>query len=126
MFFATPAIRRHVFSAPQAADLALQRFLQASVTAPRSAGCQVSHSDNATTLTLDVPGLNRDQLELRLDGAQVQLTSVEGAPRQVRRSWELAHEIDASASSAKLENGVLTLVLAKRQPVDTSSLLSID
>lgn len=126
MFFATPAIRRHVFSAPQAADLALQRFLQASVTAPRSAGCQVSHSDSATTLTLDVPGLNRDQLELRLDGAQVQLTSVEGAPRQVRRSWELAHEIDASASSAKLENGVLTLVLAKRQPVDTSSLLSID
>ena len=33
---------------------------------------------------------------------------------------EYAAEIDAEATSAKLENGVLTLVLAKPQPVSRS------
>jgi len=65
------------------------------------------------------------KLQLRIEDHQVHLSSVEGAPRQVQRSWELPHAIDAAASSAKLENGVLTLVLAQRKPVDTSVQLSI-
>ena len=60
------------------------------------------------------------------DGAVVRLQSTEGAPRQVRRAWELPTEIDAAASSAKLENGVLTLTLAKRIPAPTATRLAID
>ena len=36
------------------------------------------------------------------------------------RAWELADEIDATASTAKLENGVLTLTLARMVPTDKS------
>jgi len=124
MFFASPVIRRTAFAAPRQADLALQRFLQAAQQGTPS-GYSASTTEDATTLSVDVPGLAREQLQLRIEDAQVQLSSVDGAPRQVRRSWELPHEIDAAASSAKLENGVLTLVLAKRQPMDKAVTLSI-
>ena len=50
----------------------------------------------------------------------VRLHSVEGAPRQVQRAWELAEDIDATASTAKLENGVLTLTLTRLVPADKS------
>lgn len=127
MFFASPVIRRSAF-APQQADLALQRFLQAAQQAaqtPATQGYTATTTDEATTLSVDVPGLSREQLQLRIEDAQVQLTSVEGAPRQVQRSWQLPHAIDAAASSAKLENGVLTLVLPQLKPVDKSVTLTI-
>jgi len=55
----------------------------------------------------------------------VQVQSVEGAPRKVQRAWELPTEIDASASTAKLENGVLTLTLVRLEPADKSVQLVI-
>lgn len=126
MFFASPVIRRSAFAAPRQADQALQRFLQASQQAAAGAtGYSATTTEDATTLSVDVPGLAREQLQLRIEDAQVHLSSIEGAPRQVRRSWELPHAIDATASSAKLEHGVLTLVLAQRKPVDQSVSLNI-
>lgn len=123
MIFA-PVIRRAAYAqAPRSADLALQRFLLGTVAAPaasRSAGCTVTQDDKATTLQLDVPGLTRDQLQIRIEGNVVRLHSVEGAPRSVQRAWELATDIDASQSTARLENGVLTLTLAKLAPEDKS------
>lgn len=127
MFFASPVIRRSAFNATTQADLALQRFLQAAQQAatPAAKDYSASTTEAATTLSVDVPGLAREQLQLRIEDAQVHLSSVEGAPRQVQRSWELPHAIDAAASSAKLENGVLTLVLPQLKPVDKSVTLAI-
>ena len=127
MIFA-PVMSRNTFASPRAADLALQRFLQGTLgaTAPVQQQVQVSRDDKATTLTLDVPGLAREQLKLSIEGAIVKLESVEGAPRQVKRAWELDHEIDATASKAKLENGVLTLALAKLEPQVKSTELTIE
>ena len=127
MIFA-PVMSRNTFASPRAADLALQRFLQGTLgaTAPVQQQVQVSRDDKATTLTLDVPGLAREQLKLSIEGAIVKLESVEGAPRQVKRAWELDHEIDATASKAKLENGVLTLTLAKLEPQIKSTELTIE
>jgi len=128
MIFA-PVIRRAAYAqAPRSADLALQRFLMgalATPAAPASTGCAVTQDEKTTTLQLDVPGLAREQLSISIEGNQVRLQSVEGAPRQVQRAWELGDEIDAAASSAKLENGVLTLVLAKVAPQNRAVTLSI-
>lgn len=123
MFLASPLIR-HV-SRP---DAALQRFMQAATNAVQQPlqDFQVSYTDDATTLAVDVPGLRRDQLQLRIEDNMVHLQSVEGAPRQVRRSWELPHEIDAAASSAKLDLGVLTLTLQRTKPVDKTVTLNIE
>lgn len=128
MIFA-PVIRRNAF-APRTADLALQRFLMGALDASAPACAngpmpQVQQDDKAVTLQLDVPGLAREQLQIDIDGAVVRLQSVEGAPRKVQRAWELPSEIDAAASSAKLENGVLTLTLAKRVPAPTATRLAV-
>ncbi len=130
MIFTAPVLRR------SSHDQALQRFLQSTLAQPlnriseasasASAAFTATQDEQSTTLQLDVPGLAREQLQLRLEGAQVRLTSIEGAPRKVQRSWELAHEIDVAASSAKLENGVLTLRLAKLAPVDKAQTLNIE
>jgi HSP20 family molecular chaperone IbpA len=127
MIFA-PVMSRNSFVSPRAADLALQRFLQGTLGAssPVQQQVQVSRDDKATTLTLDVPGLAREQLQLSIEGAVVRLQSVEGAARQVKRAWELDHEIDAAASKAKLENGVLTLTLAKLEPQSKATVLAIE
>lgn len=128
MIFA-PVIRRAAYAqSPRSADLALQRFLMGAMAAPAaatSAGCTVTQDEKTTTLQLDVPGLAREQLSISIEGNQVRLQSVEGAPRQVQRAWELATEIDAANSSAKLENGVLTLTLARLEPVSKATSLSI-
>jgi HSP20 family molecular chaperone IbpA len=127
MIFA-PVARRSAFNAPRSADLALQRFLLgsfASAAPAGSAGVTVTQDDKSTTLQLDVPGLSRDQLTISIEGNQVRLQSVEGAPRQVQRAWELATDIDAAHSTAKLENGVLTLTLARLEPVSKATQLSI-
>ena len=123
MFLATPIIR-HV-SRP---DAALQRFMQAATsttTSSLNADFSFSSTDDATILSIDVPGLAREQLQLRIEDNMVHLQNVEGAPRQVRRSWELPHEIDTSASDAKLDLGVLTLTLVRKKPVDKAVTLNI-
>ena len=130
MIFA-PVIRRAAYAqSPRAADLALQRFLMGALATPaattaESAGCSVTQDDKTTTVQLDVPGLAREQLAISIEGNAVRVNSVEGAPRQVQRAWELAADIDAAKSSAKLENGVLTLTLARVEPESRATTLSI-
>lgn len=122
MFLATPIIR-HV-TRP---DAALQRFMQAATNATQQVTGDFTFSSNeeATILSVDVPGLRREQLQLRIEDNMVHLNSTEDAPRQVRRSWELPHEIDSTASNAKLDLGVLTLTLARKKPVDKATVLDI-
>ena len=126
MIFA-PTLRRASFvHTPRSGDVALQRFLLAAAQGiPARAPVQVQDDEKATTLQLDVPGLGREQIAITIEGAQVQLKSIEGAPRQLQRAWELPHEIDAAASSAKLENGVLSLVLAKVAPQSKAVTLAV-
>lgn len=124
MIFA-PVIHRSSFAAPRSADLAVQRFLHNTLATPTAAGYSATQDEKAVTLQLDLPGLSRDQLQITIEGNQVRLSSVEGAPRQVKLAWELADEIDVAASSAKLELGVLTLTLAKVVPVSKATQLAI-
>jgi len=115
----TPLTTRHATRAPRPSDVALQRFLLGTLAGPAAARLTdytVTQDDKATTLQLDVPGLARDQLQITLEGKRVVLKSIEGAPRHVHRAWELQDDIDTATSTARLENGVLTLTLAKQPP----------
>lgn len=130
MIFA-PVMRRAAYAThPQLNDVALQRFLRGALSSPQqqpaaTPGCTAAQSEKATTLQLDVPGLAREQLSITIEGAVVRVQSMEGAPRQVQRAWELPETIDAAASSAKLEHGVLTLTLAKVGPVRQATQITI-
>ena len=126
MFFAAPApslARRHVYTP---AGRSLERFLCEAVQTGRNPAAQVEQDDKSVTLTFDLPGITRDQLSIGVEGNVVRIQTKEGAPRQYRAAYELATDIDAASSEAKLENGVLTLKLAKLVPVSKVTELAIN
>ena len=132
-----PAARRAPAAYPRPFDALFDDTFDRVFRAPRAPAAfapsmDVAESDAAYTVTLDVPGLTREQLKVSIEGRQLRVESepatAAAAPEGVRslyrersarpfaRSVELPAEVDESASQAKLENGVLTLTLAKKVP----------
>jgi HSP20 family molecular chaperone IbpA len=124
MIFA-PALRSRAFVPARSFDRSFERFLADAFFAPVPAGVKAQQSDEAWTVTLDVPGVSREQLTIAVDGAVARVQSVKDAPRQYKAAYELPAEIDAEATSAKLENGVLTLTLGKKKPVVTARQIEV-
>ncbi len=131
-------------------DGALDQFFaqpEADTTPVRRPAIDVSESDAGYVVTLDVPGVTREDVKVSIDGRRVSIvaearaaeaqaadTTAEAAeaPKSsdrlilrertaasFARSFTLAAEIDQGSSQAKLDNGVLTLTLAKRSPSTT-------
>ena len=124
MFFATaahPQIRRQVYAN---AGQSLERFMGEALRSSRNQTGTFTQDETSFTLSFDVPGIAKDQLAIAIEGAVVRITSKEAAPRSYRAAYELPQEIDPTQSEAKLENGVLSLKLAKLAPVDKSTELS--
>lgn len=126
MFFATTApanFRRQIYTP---AGRSLERFLEETQRTGRQTACTVTQDEASYTLTFDVPGIAKDQLNIGLEGSIVRISSKEGAPRQYKQAYELPQDIDPAHSEAKLEHGVLTLKLAKQAPVSRVTELSIN
>jgi HSP20 family protein len=87
-------------------------------------------------VTLDLPGVAREDVQVSAEGRKVTLKAElrrsddqidgqrlvwrERSVASFERSFVLPQEVDQASSNAKLENGVLTLTLAKRQPAAAS------
>ncbi len=132
MFYSLATRPAHSFQrnhAPVVSNGALDRFLNdtfssfADSSVARSAS--VEDQEKSYSLTFDVPGVSKEQLDIGIEGDVVRVSSKEGAPRTVKAAWRFPLEIDVTASSAKLENGVLTLSLGKKIPVSNISQLAI-
>jgi len=124
MFFA-PALRTRAYVPARSFDRSFERFLHEAFQAPVG-GLKVEQDDAAWTVSLDVPGVAREQLSIDVDGTVVRVQTVADAPRKFQATYELPAEIDAEATTAKLENGVLTLTLGKKKPVVTSRQIAIN
>lgn len=124
MFFA-PALRTRAYVPARSFDRSFERFLADAFFTPAASGVKVQQNDEAWTVTLDVPGISREQLTIDVDGAVVRVQTVQDAPRQYKAAYELPANIDAEATSAKLENGVLTLTLGKKKPVVTARQIEV-
>jgi HSP20 family protein len=132
MFYA-PAFRSsRLGSARQglngSAGRGLDSFFDEAFDALRAApACAVKfdQDEKAYTLSADLPGLAKEHLNIEIEGAVVRIRSKDDAPRSFKAAYELPMEIDAAASQAKLENGVLTLTLAKLVPVSKAAQLAI-
>ncbi len=123
MFFA-PALRTRHFAAPRAFDRSFERFVNDAFLGTQR-GLKVEQDDKSWTVTLDVPGFSRNDLTIGIEGAVVRIESKADASRQFKAAYELPQDIDAAASEARLENGVLTLKLGKRVPVSNVTELPI-
>lgn len=122
MFFA-PALRTTGY-VPRAFDRSFERFVNdAFAGAHRS--LRFEQDDKSWTLSLDVPGLSREDLTVGIEASVVRIESKQEAKRQFKAAYELPQDIDAASSEAKLEHGVLTLKLGKLVPVSKATQLSI-
>jgi len=109
-------------------------FAPTTQTASRSPALDVAESEQAYTVTLDLPGVAKDDVKVSVEGRTVTIEASAGKTDERKdgdrivyrersvssfaRSFVLAAEVDQERSSAKLDNGVLRLELAKRRPVD--------
>jgi HSP20 family protein len=90
----------------------------------------IFESKDGYVLQAEMPGVNKDGLEVTLEGNELTITgrraedSVkaellyrESRPLDYRRTFELDPTIDATRIEAKIEQGVLTLRLPKQEKV---------
>jgi HSP20 family protein len=124
MFFA-PVFHRTAYVPTRRS---LDRFFDAVLREPLAGATQekVEQDDKAYTLSFDVPGIAKDQLSIGIEGNVVRLETLAGAARQYKAAYELPVDIEISGSEAKLENGVLTLKLAKKLPESKLTQLAIN
>ncbi len=115
-----PVIRRSAF-APSLR--AFDRFFGDSAPAEQAAS---TVEDKAYELTFDVPGVSREQLSIGIEGNVIRIETLPEAKRQYKAAYELPQDIDVSKSEAKMENGVLTLKLAKVLPESKAVKLAIN
>ena len=112
-------------------DDSFDRFLSPSAPgAQRSPALDVAESDRAYTVKLDLPGVAKEDVKVAIDGRRVSIEAQARKDEEKKegdrivyrerslasdaRSFTVAVDIDQAESGAKLENGVLTLTLAKR------------
>ncbi len=112
------------FLAPLAQGM---RWGEDGMAAPR---LDVSEHDAAFEVQAELPGVKKEDVKVSIDGQRVtiegecrqaneqrqagQVVYSERATRRYARSFTLPSEVDESQAEAKLENGVLTLVLPKK------------
>ena len=124
MLFAAahPHLHRNVYAS---AGRTLERFLDDARMGARAAQTHYTQDENSFTLKLDLPGVSTEQLGISIEGTVVRIYSKEGAPRHYRAAYELPQDIDAATSEARLDNGVLTLKLAKVVPVSKATEINV-
>lgn len=86
----------------------------------------IESDEQSITLSMDVPGLSKEQLTIGIEGRVVRIASKDDAPRSVKATYKLGSDVDVAQSRAKLENGVLTLKFAKIAPESRQTLLAIE
>ena len=125
MFFAPVVRTRAAAPTYRSFDRSFERFVNDAFFTNTPSNFQVEQDDKAWTVTLDLPGIPREDLSINIEGTVVRIDTKAEAKRQFKAAYELPQDIDADASGAKLEHGVLTLTLAKKVPVSNARVLEI-
>jgi len=127
MFFAPVVLTRDIAPALRSFDRRFERFINEQFfNAGTTAGLRLQEDDKAWTVSLDLPGIAREDLKIHVEGAVVRIETRPEAPRAYKAAWELPQEIEVEATRARLENGVLTLTLFKMQPVSRAREIKLD
>jgi HSP20 family protein len=101
-------------------------------TVPR-ARMDVLDKGTSYEVVVDLPGVKKEEINVAVEGGRVTITAESKGEHEVKegerllhseryaaryaRSFELPTEVTEEGADAKFENGVLTLMLPKREPV---------
>ncbi len=103
---------------------AFERFI-GDVVKSSGAHTQFKEHEQGYQLQIDVPGVAKEHLIIKVEDQVVRLETSPDAARKYNLSYELPVAIDPTTSQAKLDLGVLSLELSKRKPLDRAATLSI-
>jgi HSP20 family protein len=92
----------------------------------------LSESDAAYAVKAEIPGVKKEDIDVRIDGNQVTISAEVKQDKEEKkdgrvlrserrygyasRTFALAHDVDQAAADAKYANGVLELKLPKKAP----------
>jgi len=101
----------------------------------------VKEDDKSYTVQAEIPGVKKEDIHVAIEGNQVSISAEVNKEKEekeekggvkvlrseryrgmVSRSFALGNDIDEGTSSAKYNNGVLELVLPKKQTVPSKKL----
>jgi HSP20 family protein len=118
-----PATLRDLWR-PWRSELAAERAPQIRV--------DLSESDAAYAVKAEIPGVKKEDIDVRIDGNQVTISAEVKQDKEEKkdgrvlrserrygyasRTFALAHDVDQAAADAKYANGVLELKLPKKAP----------
>jgi len=143
MFVLPIARTSHRAAAPQFSRFIDRLFDESAERASRTPALDVSETDSGYTVAFEVPGVTREQLKVSVEGRRLSIETIDAAtataadqpktdaPRvlyrerstaRYARTVSLPAEVDQASSSAKFENGVLTLTLAKKVPTGATQI----
>jgi HSP20 family protein len=125
MFFAPVVRTRAMAPSLRSFDRNFERFVNDAFFGTGKPGFEVEQDEKAWNLSIEMPGIVREDLAISIEGSIVRIETRAEAKRQYKAAYELAEAIDAEATTAKLENGVLTLSLAKKKPVNTARSIEV-
>jgi HSP20 family protein len=124
-------------------ETALRRFLSPAAfeteLAPLKMRIDVSENDGAFTVKADIPGVKKEDINVRVDGNLVQIDAQTRSEKETKengdkvlcserhfgsisRSFSLGQDVDATKVQAKYADGVLTLDLPKKASAATSKI----
>lgn len=124
-------------------ETALRRFFSPSAFEPELSPLKmridVRENDTAFTVKADIPGVKKEDLNVRVEGNLVQIDARKESESQgkgngdkvlrserhygsISRSFSLGQDVDEGKVQAKYADGVLTLQLPKKAPAPTSKI----
>lgn len=105
---------------------------------PAEMKLDVNESDMAYTVKAEIPGVRKEDIDVRIDGNTVTISAEKKAEKEVKekgtairterymgqlfRSFTLATDVDEAAAVAKYADGVLELTLPKKAGVAARAL----
>jgi HSP20 family protein len=120
-------------------DTMLRRIFPASAleaeAPPLKMRIDVTENPNAYNVKADIPGVKKEDISVRVEGNVVQIEAETKSEKETKgdgdkvlrseryygtisRSFSLGQEVDATKVQAKYADGVLSLELPKKAPVD--------
>src|SRR5437870_2371170 len=101
MFFAPVVRTRATAPAHRSYDRNFERFVNDVFFGDGyGPGFALNQDDKAWTVTLDLPGVAREELDIAIEGAVVRIATKAEAKRQFKAAYELPQDIDAEGTAA--------------------------